>query len=106
MRHHRLRLLEICLMRMIPRNRSLGRFTAAAATKQSIFIDRTSIPADPIEEERTRILETCELVCPTADQISCEPVEGGICPVITFTVCEEGRFTTQLEPDGWIEQDN
>ncbi|MEZ4809784.1 MAG: DUF4249 domain-containing protein [Allomuricauda sp.] len=78
----------------------LGRFTAAASSSASVFINRSEIAEDPIERFRRRVSESCETVCP-----SCISGPGPSCPIVLDAVCEENRFRTGKEPEGWQEID-
>lgn len=66
----------------------LGRFTAAAASTETIFIDRTEISENMIDDEVLRMFE-----------FSPNPL---IEAVIT-TECKESRLSTGIEPVGWID---
>ncbi|MEX0288876.1 MAG: DUF4249 family protein [Flavobacteriaceae bacterium] len=63
-----------------------GRFTAAASSTASIFIDRTDIPEAPIE---------------TYEPINVEEFGEGPPPLTTQAPCLEGRFRTSEEPETW-----
>ena len=66
-----------------------GRFTAAAASTKSLFIDRSGISEDPIEVRGATNYEEEGTPVP---------------PPITGTApCVEGRFRTRKVPPGWIE---
>ncbi len=75
----------------------LGRFTAAASVKESIFIERGNIPDESIEGSQPIQLEGCE-VC-VMDGVACGTSE---CPIFTVP-CEERRDRTGIMPPGWIE---
>lgn len=75
----------------------LGRFTAASTSNESIFIDRTEISENIIGREVFRRLEGCE-VCPP--DTTC----GFGCTPVLKAPCEETRFSTSIEPEGWIDQ--
>ena len=79
----------------------LGRFTAAATTKKSIFINREDILDFPIEEDDGLQLETCTTFC-FPDQCSgvAAPCNA---PIITTANCSENRFQTAIEPEGWLQ---
>lgn len=79
----------------------LGRFTAAATTKKSIFIDRGNIVEPPIEKTGFLELETCLLLC-VPEQCNGEAIPCNE-PIITTTTCSENRFQTAIEPDGWVQ---
>ena len=66
-----------------------GRFTAAATSTSSVFIDRTNIPENPIE---------------AYEPINVEEFNEGPPPLTTTAPCSEGRNRTSIEPPGWIEQ--
>lgn len=79
----------------------LGRFTAAATVKKSIFIDRETIVEPPIEESNFLELETCLLLClPEQCNGATLPCTK---PIIITTSCSETRFQTAIEPEGWVE---
>lgn len=67
----------------------LGRFTAVASSTISIFVDRTSIPEEPIEPRLPLNLE------PTLN--SPHPP-----PATNFVPCTETRFRTAIVPEGWM----
>ncbi len=77
----------------------LGRFTAAAASKKSIFINRESITETPIETRRLYVFEYCELFCTRGECLFDLCLE----PLVFTTECIESRFRTGIEPEGWIE---
>ena len=79
----------------------LGRFTAAATTKKSIFINREDIAEPPIEETGPLVLEDCFILC-VAEQCTGEAPPCSR-PMITSASCSETRFQTAVEPDGWEE---
>jgi len=66
-----------------------GRFTAAATSTSSVFIDRTNIPENPIE---------------AYEPINVEEFGEGPPPSTTTAPCTEGRHRTAIEPTGWIDQ--
>jgi hypothetical protein len=68
-----------------------GRFTAAATSVESIFIDRTFIAEQPLE---------------TRDPINLEPTLNSPLPPppTTTAPCSETRFRTAIRPDKWIVQ--
>ena len=66
----------------------LGRFTAAAATTKSIFIDRLNIDENVIENRQPLLLEN------SPDPLV-EPV--------TSVECKESRERTKIAPTGWVE---
>ncbi|MBT8185443.1 MAG: DUF4249 domain-containing protein, partial [Eudoraea sp.] len=66
-----------------------GRFTAAATSTSSVFIDRTDIPENPIE---------------AYEPINVEEYGEGPPPLTTTAPCSEGRNRTSIEPTGWIDQ--
>lgn len=68
----------------------LGRFTAAASSTASIFIGRDAISEDAFENKDPLVLE------PTL--LSPYPP-----PSTNFATCKEGRFSTAIIPDGWIQ---
>ena len=68
----------------------LGRFTVALASTATIFIDRSDIEEMPLEQI----------------QINGESDElffGNALLVKTTTSCDEGRFRTGIQPEGWID---
>ena len=67
-----------------------GRFTAAATSTQSLFIERTSIDEEAMEKRGPIVFEP---------QISC-PYPP---PCTTFAPCTESKFRTSIPPNGWIE---
>ena len=71
-----------------PNEYVLGRFTASSATKKTIMIDRTKIEEHPIGSK----------IAPHP-----EPPPMGNEPHITSAPCEESRYRTAIEPEGWIE---
>ncbi len=78
----------------------LGRFTAAAASKKSIFINRKSIRESPVETAGIDyVFEYCELFCTPRDCHFDECEED----LVTTTSCTESRYRTGVEPEGWIE---
>ncbi len=79
----------------------LGRFTAAATTTRSIFIDREDIEELPIEVTRPLELESCFILCDPA-QCTGEAPPCSV-PIVTSTSCSETRFMTAIEPDAWEE---
>ncbi len=68
-----------------------GRFTAAATSVESLFIDRTFIAEPPLETQDPIILE------PTLNS----PLPP---PPTTTAPCSETRFRTAIRPDKWIDQ--
>ncbi len=78
----------------------LGRFTASAVTKRSLFIDRTNIPSGPIEPKDVADLENCFIICGGP----CPTGPGPPCPLVTRVVCNESRYRTAIEPEGWIRE--
>ena len=66
----------------------LGRFTASSATTQSIMIDRTMIEDSPVGSQ----------IIPKP-----EPPPNGPGPHYLYAPCEESRYRTSTEPEGWIE---
>jgi hypothetical protein len=66
----------------------LGRFTASSAFTKTIMIDRTMITDRPIESQ----------LIPKP-----EPLPTGPGPVYDKAPCEESRYRTSIEPEGWIE---
>lgn len=68
-----------------------GRFTAAATSEASIFIDRTFITEDALE---------------TREELILEPGFGSpLPPPATFSAaCSETRFRTAIRPEAWIDQ--
>ncbi|WP_428741918.1 DUF4249 domain-containing protein [Tenacibaculum sp.] len=71
-----------------PNEYVLGRFTASSATTKYIMIDRTEIEDTPIGG---RIMPHPE------------PPPMGSGPDYTTAPCEESRYRTAIEPEGWIE---
>ncbi|MEM8926801.1 MAG: DUF4249 domain-containing protein [Bacteroidota bacterium] len=67
----------------------LGRFTIGLASTASIFIDRTAIEDEPLEQERINT-ESSELFF------------GNGLLVRSTAPCREGRFRTGTPPSGWI----
>lgn len=67
----------------------LGRFTASAATTKSIMIDRRLLDEYPIASQ----------IAPSPEQDS-GPTPR---PIEYFAPCEESRFRTLTQPEGWIE---
>ncbi len=79
----------------------LGRFTAAASSTRSIFIERSEITEEPVGTFRPRISEACDFVC---DPIKCQPAYmGPPCMLVTETVCAEEKFKTGIPPESWQE---
>ncbi|MFX0555498.1 DUF4249 domain-containing protein [Maribacter sp. CXY002] len=68
----------------------LGRFTAAASSVSSVFVERESITQAPLE---------------TSDPIVLEPLIGSPYPppATNFAPCEESKFRTAIEPNGWMD---
>jgi len=66
----------------------LGRFTASSATTKSIMIDRTMIEDSPVGSN----------IIPHP-----EPPPLGPGPHYLYAPCEENRFRTSIQPEGWIE---
>ena len=81
----------------------LGRFTAAASSTASVFIDRRDIMERPIDPKRNRVFEVCEFVCPSETCFAGNM--GPPCLTVTTTICSENRFRTASEPEGWLELD-
>ena len=80
----------------------IGRFTAAASTQKSIFINRQNIVESEIDPPGLRNLETCTLLCsPQACNGIAPPCNT---PVIKTAPCTHNRYRTQIEPEGWIFQ--
>jgi len=79
----------------------LGRFTAAAATVKSIFIDRTQIRDAPVERPIPLRPEKCNDICSGSD---CSPFipPPPECIPITRIPCAESRFKTSIRPEGWV----
>ncbi len=73
----------------------LGRFTAASATKNRLFIDRSNVKESPISPIPITRKEWCDLGCPPQEcrDFTCDPV--------TQAPCTENRFRTGFMPDGW-----
>lgn len=67
-----------------------GRFTAAATSTRSLFIERTLIPEEPLENGDPVVFEP---------QISC-PYPP---PCTTVAPCSESKFRTSITPNGWID---
>ncbi|MEM7380241.1 MAG: DUF4249 domain-containing protein [Bacteroidota bacterium] len=65
-----------------------GRFTVAATTTASIFIDRTNIAEDQLEPLEPLITEN---------------FGEGPPPQVTTAPCSETRFRTAVPPEGWID---
>jgi len=63
----------------------LGRFTAAATSTQSIFINRSSVLEEPLDVE----------IMPMVEGSEAPPYQ------VTTSPCEEGRYVTQIRPPGW-----
>jgi hypothetical protein len=70
-----------------PNEYVLGRFTAASAITKSILIDRTTVEETAIE---------------TPLKPNPEPLPTGPGPVYDTAPCEESRYRTSIEPEGWI----
>ncbi|WP_419211424.1 DUF4249 domain-containing protein [Maribacter sp. X9] len=66
----------------------LGRFTASSAFTQTVMIDRTMIEESPIINRITP---------------NPEPPPTGPGPIYDKAPCEESRYRTSIEPEGWIE---
>jgi len=77
----------------------LGRFTAAAATAENIFIDRRNIQEQPVNRE-IFFFEGCNEVCPA---INCPPTSEPGCVEVLEAPCEETRFKTGITPEGWVD---
>ncbi|PKQ45089.1 DUF4249 domain-containing protein [Confluentibacter flavum] len=71
-----------------PNEYVLGRFTASSANTKSIMIDRTMIEESPIDNQ----------LIPHP-----EPPPSGPGPHYLYAPCEESRYRTSTEPEGWIE---
>lgn len=67
----------------------LGRFTASSAITKSIMIDRTNVEESALEPRFVPRPEP-PVTSPTATQVLYSP-------------CEEGRYRTAIEPEGWID---
>lgn len=68
-----------------------GRFTAAATSIASVFIDRSGIKESPIDETQPIVTEPS--------------FPSPYPPPSTYTApCEESKFRTAFVPKGWIEQ--
>lgn len=67
-----------------------GRFTAAASSKGFLFINRSEINEDPLENRGVNLFEDGDARLPP--------------PVTTRVVCSENRFRTPIQPPGWINQ--
>ena len=65
-----------------------GRFTVAATSTASVFIDRSEISEDPIEA-----------VIPSIQETFGSPVPP---PVTTTVPCTETKFRTAIRPEKWI----
>lgn len=68
-----------------------GRFTAAATTAAAMFVDRTSISEDPLEDR---------------DPLMIEPTLNSLLPppATVSAPCSETKHRTAIIPPGWIEQ--
>ncbi|WP_318311756.1 DUF4249 domain-containing protein [Flagellimonas crocea] len=66
----------------------LGRFTASSAFTRSIMIDRTTVEASPIENQ----------IKPNP-----EPPPVGPGPHYLYAPCNESRYRTSIQPEGWID---
>ncbi|MBU3822654.1 DUF4249 domain-containing protein [Flavobacteriaceae bacterium XHP0103] len=66
----------------------LGRFTAASAFTQTIMVDRTTVEEAPID---------------TPIRPNPEPTPSGPGPHYTDAPCNESRYRTSIQPEGWIE---
>jgi len=66
----------------------LGRFTASSAFTKSIMIDRTLVEESSIEKPFTA---------------NPEPEPFGPAPHYISAPCEENKYRTSIEPQGWIE---
>ena len=66
----------------------LGRFTASSAFTKTIMIDRTTVDEAAIEKQITP---------------NPEPTSTGPGPNYTTALCEESRYRTSIQPEGWIE---
>ena len=71
-----------------PNEYVLGRFTAASAITKSIMIDRTSIETPAIES-------------PITPRPEPQPTSPG--PHYLYAPCYEGRYSTSIEPEGWLD---
>ncbi|MFK7813825.1 MAG: DUF4249 domain-containing protein [Maribacter sp.] len=67
-----------------------GRFTAAASSEAFLFIDRSEITEDPLENRGVNLFEKAD-----------DPVPA---PVTTIIACSENRFRTPIQPPGWVNQ--
>ena len=67
-----------------------GRFTAAASTEAFLFIDRSEITEEPLENRGVNLFEKTD-----------DPVPP---PITTIIECSENRFRTPIPPPGWIDQ--
>ncbi|NMH87517.1 DUF4249 domain-containing protein [Flavivirga algicola] len=78
----------------------LGRFTAAAASKKSIFIDRRDIKEVPITTTRIDYInEYCELFCTSRECYDALCEES----LVLTSDCTESQYRTAIEPEAWIE---
>ncbi len=75
-----------------PNEYVLGRFTASSATTKYIMIDRTKIAESPIGRK----------IAPHPEETEATPM-GPPEPPVTSAPCEESRYRTAIEPEGWIE---
>ncbi|WP_100612767.1 DUF4249 domain-containing protein [Confluentibacter lentus] len=73
-----------------PNEYVLGRFTASSATTKTVMIDRTMIVDTPVGGQRLAIQEK-------------EGDPGIPLPIQLVAPCEESRYRTSTEPEGWIE---
>jgi len=69
----------------------LGRFTAASSSVLSQYVERQSISEPELESSDPIVLEPL-LASPYPP------------PATNFAPCEESKFRTAIEPNGWIEQ--
>lgn len=76
----------------------LGRFTAAAAAIERIFIYREDVEGVALESSHPLNVEQCVEVCPVDHCI-----EGGPCKRSISAPCVEGRFRTGIRPEGWVD---
>ncbi len=79
----------------------LGRFTAASAVIESVFIERSQIEERSLEIT-TIAPETCRDVCPGSSCSIVIPIPPECMPVLEVP-CEESRFRTQIRPEDWVD---
>lgn len=65
-----------------------GRFTVAASSAASVFIDRSMISENPLEPVMASIVETFD--------------NSGPPPIATAAPCNETKFRTAIRPEKWI----